>query len=1019
MKRFIVLLCGVCMSFFAFSQSHIEVTLLDTRMKAVTDQPVILTNNAIGYADTAMTDDRGRAIFKGLRMAGKYSVFAPESDTHFESSAQDIKLRSNYNPEITLTLPVKSTVDVSEVVVSASAASRINTVNAEVASEMDSREIEEIPVEGRDITRMLYRLPHVTQSTGFFPEAPNVSINGANPLYNSYLIDGLDNNEQFLGGSRFRIPVGFASNVTVLTNNYSAEYGRTQNGIVNVTSKSGSNDITGEVFTTYRPGPALDASSPYAQRDLSGNPVKNGFQRYQGGFAVGGPIKKDQTFFFVNYEHTTDIKDNLLNSPQIGVNESIRGNNTFDLASIKIDHKWSDRWRSSLRANVGRITIDRQGGGLEGGVTFPSAANKQDRNSVNLAFQTTYTGDKFLSETSLQYATFRWNYARPFEDEEGPNVSVLAPDGSNIALIGNPGFVFDNKQQTRQVQQKFTWYQGNHTIKAGVDVLSTDHELFGGGNPNGSYTVQLNENQLESLAASNPGADLDVGDIPSDVRVTGYNIELRPSSFGTTQNVYSAYVEDAYQVTDRLNLTLGLRYMYDNLSEGGSDEGDYDNLAPRFSFNYMLDERSSLRGGYGIYYNKIVYAIYSDALQQNATNPDFKRQLRYMVDEGVLPEDTDIEAITFEGNRTVGQQDNSGLPFDYLDGPAAESFSDQTNVFDSERRILNPNGYDNPYTHQFSIGYQYQIDEQHLFYVDAVYNRGENLFRTRNLNAPAPWDYSISGEQDIARSTAWADSTRLVRIVNGAGIIEGDTLTGVARNVVMTETEGSSNYYGLSFNLQKDLGDGKHGYRITYTLSYLENNTEDINFRAMDANRFEAEWGPSINDRRHVINGIYMFRPLENLTLTVAALLQSGQPINRIPDASVYQVVYSDGTPVLDNEGDPVYSNDLNGDGEAFGDAYVGNSDRAPGESRNSDRLPWSNTFDVGISYHFPLGENGNKLEVRADVFNVFNAENLSGYSNNATQSNQIQVGPSDSGVLVRKNAGPPRQFQFSARYLF
>ena len=95
----------------------------------------------------------------------------------------------------------------------------------------------------------------------------------------------------------------------------------------------------------------------------------------------------------------------------------------------------------------------------------------------------------------------------------------------------------------------------------------------------------------------------------------------------------------------------------------------------------------------------------------------------------------------------------------------------------------------------------------------------------------------------------------------------------------------------------------------------------------------------------------------------------------------------------------------------------MGNSDRHPGESRNSDRLPWSNTFDFSVRYLIPLGNH--QLELRADIFNALNAVNLSGYSNNATQSNQIQVGPADSGLLIRRNAAPPRQFQFGARYLF
>ncbi len=118
----------------------------------------------------------------------------------------------------------KSTVELDEITINAPI-TRINTINAEVASELNLDELESLPVEARDINSVLYRLPNVTPATGFFPEAPSVSINGANSLYTNYLIDGMDNNEQFLGGPKFPIPTGFVQNVTVMTNNYSTEYG--------------------------------------------------------------------------------------------------------------------------------------------------------------------------------------------------------------------------------------------------------------------------------------------------------------------------------------------------------------------------------------------------------------------------------------------------------------------------------------------------------------------------------------------------------------------------------------------------------------------------------------------------------------------------------------------------------------------------------------------------------------------------------------------------------------------------
>ena len=109
---------------------------------------------------------------------------------------------------------------------------------------------------------------------------------------------------------------------------------------------------------------------------------------------------------------------------------------------------------------------------------------------------------------------------------------------------------------------------------------------------------------------------------------------------------------------------------------------------------------------------------------------------------------------------------------------------------------------------------------------------------------------------------------------------------------------------------------------------------------------------------------------------------------------------------------------DLNGDGRAYSANYSGNNDRQPGESRNSDRLPWSNNFDAAVQYNFTL-RNDSRFQVRVDCFNMFNTPNLSGYSNNALNSNQIQNGPASSGLLVSRSYGPPRQFQMGMNYYF
>jgi outer membrane receptor protein involved in Fe transport len=991
MKQFFLFLL-LSVTTFAVAQEDLSVSVIDfNTQKPLANLEILLVNSSRNSSTKQISNSQGKVTFRGIPALDGFQVIFEGTAVYAAQKSDLISVRSNQAPNVALVLMPKESNELNEVVVTQGATAKINRRDAEVSFEMKAAEIQEIPVEGRDITRVLFRLPNVSQATGFFPEAANVSINGASSGYTSYLIDGLDNNERFLGGQKFAIPSGFVKDVTVLTSNFSAEYGLTGSGIINITPRSGSNETTGELFFVTRPGPAIDGKSSFAQRDLSGNQVKNGFARYQAGAGIGGAFTKDKTFYYFNFEHTTDVKDNLLNVPQLGVTETVRGTNTFDYFSAKIDQIWNPSFNSSLRANVGRVAIERQGGGLEGGSTFASAGNTQDRNSILLALKNSYKFGDFSGESNVQYSHFRWNYAKPFNPNTS-QVTILGLNNETLGVIGNPGYVFDAVENTVQVQQKVKYYTENQTFKAGLNFIRGDHQLFGGGNPVGNYRVKLNQNQIDLIKNSGIGGALNVNDIPQDVQVLNYNVELRPASFGTNQDIYSAYIEDLWSVSNKLNITLGLRYDYDNLSKGGSNKGDYNNLAPRFNFNYKLNNDSSLRGGYAVSYDKVNYALYSDALQQNTTSQSYKLQLEELKRLGILPASTNIDRITYNGNLAA-----SVAGVNYLQGPSATDLQGQReNIFSNERRILNPNGYKNAYTNEFAVGYQLQLTDERMFFVDVVHNRGQNLSRLRNLNAAA--EYPIDPKNVVIRTQVQADASRPIPITNGGATINGQRVTGIARSVIVSENEGKSRYYAMSFNYQKTRGTDDYSYRLNYTLSSSKNDTDGINFRASDGNNFANEWGPSVNDRTHNINGIYSYYPFKGTTITLAGLLQSGQPINRIP--------LGFGT------------TDLNGDGASFSDAYQGNSDRFPGESRNNDRLPWNTTFDLGIQHQITIAGN-NKFEIRADIFNILNAENLSGYSNNATQSNQIQGGSSASGLFTQRNASPPRQFQFGVRYLF
>lgn len=982
------------------SQNRLEVTVTDLLLRRpVAGTVVYLQNNKAHLLDSSQTNAQGKVLFSNLSPAVQYRAFTRLSTTYIEDDVSDITLKSGGLTSVTLELPLRREGTLQEVVINDRRLARLNNQNAEVSALVSKRELQALPLEGRDITRALYRLPNLTLATQGYAEAPNVAINGLNGVYTNYLIDGMDNNERFLGNMKFNTPVGFAEGITVYTNNYSVEFGNTSNGVINVTTRSGSNQLTGEAFYLTRPGSVIDSPSSYATADLSGNSVKDGFQRHQLGFGLGGALRKDKTFFYINVEQTFDRKDNRLVVPALGVNEIVTGHNYFSYVSGKLDQVWNSRFKSTLRANIGSFDIDRQGGGLEAGILFPSAASAQKNRTYLIALKNAYTiGNDITGETNYQHSRFRWNYREPV-NPTNPSATVRGPDGVPIATIGQSGAIFDDIENTDQIQQKFTLRRGNHTLKAGAEFITSEYALLGGANSYGTYDVQLTQVQLDALKAKNIGSALDVSDIPRDVQVRTYDVELRPTTFGTRQNVTSLYAEDLWAAKSNLNLTFGLRYDYDNLTKGGGTTGDYNNIAPRVAFNYQLNDQTVIRGGYGMFYDKIKYSVYSDNLQFSNNGADFRKQLNELKRLGLLPETADLDKITFAGNLNA----RATTPVTYLNGPTSAQLQPRRDQqFSNNFRIMNPDGFQSPYSHQFSLGFQHKPTANTLFSLDLVHVATNDLFYIYNLNAAAPYPLSDVNPADAkVRTVAQADLTRPIPIrqdKRGAyAVVNGtDTLRGIARNVFVTRTDGYARYWAANFVFQKLKGSDKYAYRLGYNLSVIRSNTTGINTRAQDSNNYQAEYVYDDNDRRHVFSGIFYYYPFRNLVITPTVLLQSGLPITRVADAKQYGGV-----------------TDLNGDSES----YSLPSDIQPGETRNNDRLPWAKTVDLSIKYTVPLFGRP-RLELSADIYNLLNTQNISGYNVVRGSSNQFQLGPRGSGITVR-SAAPPRQFQFGARYVF
>ncbi len=993
----------VCTVTISAAQINFKIKLMDgLQEQPVKNYSIQLKEIKSSAIIEAVTNNEGIATFGNISSPGKFKVLSAQNLSYF-SLNEDIIINQNNEYSTIYLTPLKSS-RLDEVIINANKRTAINRKDATVSSYITKTEIEAMPVEGRDITKSFIRLPNITSATLGYNEAPQIAINGGNPIYTNYLIDGMDNNERFLGNVKFNTPFGFTESATILTNNYSVEYGNTTGGIVNVGTRSGTNKFGGEVFYVTRPGKIIDSKSSFASLDLYGNPVKDGFQRQQLGVGFGGAIKKDKTFYYINFEQTNDIKDNLLNSPTLGINETVRGKNFFSYASAKIDHYWNKNLHSSLRANYGSFDIDVQAGSLTGGVLFPSASSTQKNRTYLIALKNDYKiSGKLTGETNFQTSWFKWNYRdNPLFGK--PGVTVQSPTGLTIANLGPQNYIFIDNEYTQQFQQKFKYTAGKHTLKAGVEFTSSNFKLLGAGNSNGFYTVRLTQPQIDAIKAQNIGSKLDIENIPSNVQVINYLVDLDKKIFGETQNVFNIYAEDNIEVTKNLNVSLGLRFDYDDLSKAGSTKGDWNNFGPRTSFNYKIDENNIIRGGYGIFYDKIKYSVTSDNLQFSNNSANFKLQLKELQRLGKLNPNADLDRITHDGNLKAFFDQGSAPA--YLQGAKADQ-AQGNRAFQSAAnyRIKNPNGYDNPYSNQFSLGYQRKLTNELSFIVDAVYVATNNLFRITNLNAASSYPLNDPATA-VVRTTAAANSTRPVPIqsVNGQfeAVIGGMNYKGIARDVFMTETKGKGRYKAINLSLIKAKGaNDKIGYRLVYTLSQYKTDDEGINVRANDNNNFDAEYSLGDNDRPNVFSGLVTWYAAKDLTLTPTILFQTGQPITRYADATKFGGV-----------------TDLNGNGE-LSYTGAGPADYQPGEKRNGGgRLPSSTTFDFSAKYKININKKPT-FEISADIYNLLNTENLIGYATGRASNNTVQIGPSSNNTIVKRGSAPPRQFQFGVRYLF
>jgi outer membrane receptor protein involved in Fe transport len=846
----------------------------------------------------------------------------------------------------------------------------LNTLNASTGAAVERAELERLPTDARDPLALLFNIPGVAQSTGFFGDAPPLSINGQNSLYTPYLLDGLDNSEGFLGGPRVEFPLAGIARIEALVNTYSTEFGRSGNGVINTQSLAGTNRRQWEVVAVNRPGRPLDARNKLPFNGIPSQLARqqDGFQRSQFGASLRGALRPDRTFYSVAAEYTDENEDRIGSTalaPFLGT-ERRQKLKLF----TRLDHGWSPTQVTTLRAATS--IVDRQGNGS--GVITPEADITTRREGIltALTHRSVLGGQRASNTVSAQLGTFKWYFPPTASDFSRPQVTVITPDFRTQAVVGSSNFVFDNREtqwQFRDVyEQQLT---STHALRAGVDVISAGFKLFAAGtNPNGAYTV-FNDGNI----ATPTGRSLGIADIPANVRVQSYTIDAQPQQVNLRQTVYGAFVEDRWSPRSDLTLIAGLRWDYDDMTGRGESTADLNNLQPRLSFNWQRSANLVVRGGVGSYSGKLPYAIYSDAVQLGP-----------------------------QGNAVVSYA-GSDAPA-YLRGPTPQQLQ-QSQAALPPREVFRTfaNGLRSPISWQGTLGTQFQLGRAWALSFDGV------LVETRDL----PWSIDLNpvsrqiGPRDIANlpctsaTSCPADASRL----------QAPTTTGY-RRLNSAASGGSAQYVALYSQVRRQLTAG-WAIDANWTLSRAQTDAEDINFAAINANCFRKdrrdvvtgqtcssdEWADANNDRRHKVTLRSVHELLDRrLRIALIGDFQSGQPVNRV--AGVASAA-------------GVSRFDLLGTGGVRGSAFTGNSDRFFGVPRNGERLPGFTTVNISSAYALP--SRFGDLEVRAELFNLFNATNWSGFASGiGGGGSRTQFGRPGDPILLF-SPGTPRQVQLTLRW--
>lgn len=508
-------------------------TVYDPTGAVLANARVSITNKATGVTRTAQTGPSGDYVVN-LLPPGTYSVKV-EAPSFKTSTVDTLTLASGDRTRLDATLQAGQNTETVEVT---AGTPLLQTDTSTVSSTVTEHAVQDLPLNGRNFVQLAQQVPGANEgppaglTSGSRPDdrrqTSAISVNGQSDVINNQMIDGLDNNERIIGGIGVRPSVDAISEFHVETNDYTAEVGRTAGGVINVITKSGNNDFHGSAYEYFR-NDKLDAHSYF---DLPGSP-KPELRQNQFGGSIGGPIIKNKTFFFGDYEGFRQVSGQ--SSRQLTVPTLFEEQNPGNFSDIggpiitNPDPVGLEYFEMFPAPNTGGP------GATANNFTTPNLNKTQNSNTFDIRVDHSFTPN------NLFFARITYN-----------NVNTFIPGGFPIVTINgvrvNPGglfFAFSGAAPDKAQQ-----WQGNYTHIFNSNLLL---ELRAGylRTNNGSFPLNFGTNVSAQLGM--PGVNVD----PLDSGLSQVTFDNGVAPLGDDQFVPISDIDNTYQYSGTLTYTRG------------------------------------------------------------------------------------------------------------------------------------------------------------------------------------------------------------------------------------------------------------------------------------------------------------------------------------------------------------------------------------------------------------------------------------------------------------------------------